>query len=158
MKNIVIVLALIISSIAFGQTNKFDQLFKQMQNKKGVTTLVLNKGMFNMLDNADLKNELKEYKNLMKVVESVNLIVVEKDADNSVKTNLRNSVKGMKLEELMSLNKENNKVKLYTENSNSKSFKNLLMDISTPTETVYLMLKGNFNQADIQKSMKTISK
>lgn len=158
MKNIVIVFALIISTIAFGQTNKFDQLFKQMQNKKGVTTLVLNKGMFNMLDNADLKNELKEYKNLMKVVESVNLIVVEKDADNSVKTNLRNSVKGMKLEELMSLNKENNKVKLYTENSNSKSFKNLLMDISTPTETVYLMLKGNFNQADIQKSMKTISK
>lgn len=158
MKNIVIVFALIISSIAFGQTNKFDQLFKQMQNKKGVTTLVLNKGMFNMLDNADLKNELKEYKNLMKVVESVNLIVVEKDADNTVKTNLRNSVKGMKLEELMSLNKENNKVKLYTENSNSKSFKNLLMDISTPTETVYLMLKGNFNQADIQKSMKTISK
>ena len=158
MKNIVIVFALIISTIAFGQTNKFDQLFKQLQNKKGVTTLVLNKGMFNMLDNADLKNELKEYKNLMKVVESVNLIVVEKDADNSVKTNLRNSVKGMKLEELMSLNKENNKVKLYTENSNSKSFKNLLMDISTPTETVYLMLKGNFNQADIQKSMKTISK
>ena len=158
MKNIVIVFALIISSIAFGQTNKFDQLFKQMQNKKGVTTLVLNKAMFNMMDNDDLKKELKEYKNLMKVVESVNMIIVEKDADKTIKTNLRNSVKGMKLEELMSVNKENNKVKLYTENSNAKSFKNILMDVSTPTETVFLVLKGNFNPAEIQKSMKVISK
>lgn len=158
MKNIVIVFALIVSSIAFGQTNKFDQLFKQMQNKKGVTTLVLNKAMFNMMDNAELKKELKEYKNLMKVVESVNMIVVEKEADKTVKTNLRNTIKGMKLEELMSVNKENNKVKLYTESSNAKSFKNILMDVSTPTETVFLVLKGNFNPADIQKSMKVIAK
>lgn len=158
MKNIVIVFALIISSIALGQTNKFDQLFKQMQNKKGVTTLVLNKAMFNMMDNPELKKELKEYKNLMKVVQSVNMIVVDKEADKTVKTNLRNTIKGMKLEELMSVNKDNNKVKFYTENSSSKSFKNILMDVSTPTETVFLVLKGNFDPADIQKSIKVISK
>ena len=158
MKNLIVIISFVLSSMAFGQTNKFDQLFQQMQNKKGITTLVLNKSMFDMMNNGNLKNEMKELNKIMKAVESINMIVVENNADKNLKSNLKNTVKNLKFQELMAINKDANQVKIYTENANSKSFKNLLLDISSNNKTAYLVLKGNFKISDIQNSFKVITK
>ena len=138
------------------QMNKFDQLFKQLEKKNGITTLHINKSMLDGLKGKDGKmtsKDLKDFNEFTKNVEYIKLIVLEKNTNKNIQNDLKNTLNSLKLEELMTINKEGNKVKFFTENAKASTYKNLLMDVSTPTETVYMVIKGNFKKEDLQKSL-----
>jgi len=156
MKKIIFFFAFVFATTLQAQMNKFDQLFKQLENKKGITTLHINKSMLQSLKSNESKmssKDLKDFNDFTKNIEHVKLIVVDKNTNKKIHDDLKNTLKAVKLEELMTINKDGNKVKFYTENAKASQYKNLLMDVSTPTETVYMVIKGNLKKEDIQKSI-----
>ena len=157
MKKLILIAALVITSVVNAQANKFTQLYNQFQNVKGVTTMTIDKGLFNMMGDMNLDKEVKNWNSITKSINTIKMIVIDGDNQNA-KNNFKNSFSKLKLEELMAVNKEGSKVKFYTDNSNSKIIKNLLLSISSKEETVYLMLDGAFKLSDIQNNIKVISK
>ncbi|MBF0598160.1 DUF4252 domain-containing protein [Faecalibacter rhinopitheci] len=158
MKKIIFLFAIVTASFLNAQTSKFNQLFEQLQNTKGVTTISVNKGMFNMISNLKLENEVENFSEIIKGINSIKLIVVESKSNQMVQKKLKNMVKDMKLEELLAINNEGNKIKFYTEDSGAKSFKNLLLDISSGEENVFMVLDGEIKASDINKQIKIVSK
>lgn len=158
MKKIIFLFAIVTASFLNAQTSKFNQLFEQLQNTKGVTTISVNKGMFNMISNLKLENEVENFSEIIKGINSIKLIVVESKSNQMVQKKLKNMVKDMKLEELLAVNNEGNKIKFYTEDSGAKSFKNLLLDISSGEENVFMVLDGEIKASDINKQIKIVSK
>jgi hypothetical protein len=157
MKKLILIAALVITSVVNAQANKFTQLYNQFQNVKGVTTMTIDKGLFNMMGDMNLDKEVKNWNSITKSINTIKMIVIDGDNQNA-KNNFKNSFSKLKLEELMAVNKDGSKVKFYTDNSNSKIIKNLLLSISSKEETVYLMLDGAFKLSDIQNNIKVISK
>lgn len=158
MKKIIFLFAIVTASFLNAQTSKFNQLFEQLQNTKGVTTISVNKGMFNMISNLKLEDEVENFSEIIKGINSIKLIVVESKSNQMVQKKLKNMVKDMKLEELLAVNNEGNKIKFYTEDSGAKSFKNLLLDISSGEENVFMVLDGEIKASDINKQIKIVSK
>lgn len=158
MKKKIFLFAIVTASFLNAQTSKFNQLFEQLQNTKGVTTISVNKGMFNMISNLKLENEVENFSEIIKGINSIKLIVVESKSNQMVQKKLKNMVKDMKLEELLAVNNEGNKIKFYTEDSGAKSFKNLLLDISSGEENVFMVLDGEIKASDINKQIKIVSK
>ena len=157
MKKLILIAALVITSVVNAQANKFTQLYNQFQNVKGVTTMTIDKGLFNMMGDMNLDKEVKNWNSITKSINTIKMIVIDGDNQNA-KNNFKNSFSKLKLEELMAVNKDGSKVKFYTDNSNSKIIKNLLLSISSKEETVYLMLDGAFKLSDIQNNIKVITK
>jgi len=158
MKKILFTVALVATTLVNAQSNKFDQIINQVQNTKGITTISINKGMFKMLSHLKIDSEVDQYKDLIKNVNSIKMIVIESESENKVQTKMVDLIKEMKLEELMTINNEGNNVKFYTENSEAKVFKNLLLDISTGTESVFMILDGEIKAEDINKTIQLASK
>ncbi|MBQ0148350.1 MAG: DUF4252 domain-containing protein, partial [Flavobacteriaceae bacterium] len=104
MKKIIFLFAIVTASFLNAQTSKFNQLFEQLQNTKGVTTISVNKGMFNMISNLKLENEVENFSEIIKGINSIKLIVVESKSNQMVQKKLKNMVKDMKLEELLAVN------------------------------------------------------
>lgn len=157
MKKIILIVALIVTSAVNAQVNKFTQLYNQYQNVKGVTTMTIDKGLFNMMGDMNLEKEVKNWNSITKSINIIKMVVID-GGNQTVKNNFKNSFNNLKLDELMTVNKDGNKIKFYTDNSNAKVIKNLLLSISSKDETVYLMMDGVFKLSDIQQNIKVISK
>lgn len=153
MKKIIFLFALVLTSMVYAQNTKIDQLFNQYQNVNGVTTIVLNKGMFNMLSELKIDSELDNWNDVVKSINSIKMISIEGE-NNQIKKSFKDAMSKLKLEELMAINSDGNKVRFYAENGNSKSFKNLLLDISNGKEAFYLFLDGEIKASDINKTIK----
>lgn len=158
MKNIIFLFAFAFASVLNAQTAKFNELFNQLQNTKGVTTISINKGMFNMIKNIDLGEEVNDLQDIIQNVNAVKMIVLESNSTKTIQHKLDQMIKDTKYEELMSVNSEDHNIKFFTEDSKAKSFKNLVLDISSDNERMFLVLDGEIKASDIQKQIKIASK
>lgn len=149
MKKIIFLFAIVTASFLNAQTSKFNQLFEQLQNTKGVTTISVNKGMFNMISNLKLEDEVENFSEIIKGINSIKLIVVESKSNQMVQKKLKNMVKDMKLEELLAVNNEGNKIKFYTENSSADIFNNLVLNINAENNLMYMILDGEITSKDL---------
>ena len=70
---------LMVSTTIGAQKNKYEKLYQEVENIEGITTISINKAMFNMLGNLDLDSELKNFDQLLKQVNSVKIIILDKD-------------------------------------------------------------------------------
>lgn len=149
MKKLVFAFALIASTMVNAQLNKFNSIYNQFENETGVTTISVNKGMFSMLGNIKLDTDVEGFSEMVSEINSIKMIIVE---DNKkVGNRIKDAFKSLNLEELVSINSEGDKIKFYTENSKDKSFKNLILDVSTADETILMFLDGEIKADDVNR-------
>ena len=154
MKNLVVVIAFLLSSaVSFAQGT-----FDKFEDKDGVATVVVNKKMFEMMSKVkvDVKDkEMQQYMNLLKKLDNLKVFTTSNTkiaAD--MKTTVNSYLKSNPLEELMRVNNDGKTVKIYVKSgANENIVKELLMFIEganmKDASTIVLSLTGNFNLDEI---------
>ncbi|WP_430613498.1 DUF4252 domain-containing protein [Flavobacterium sp. JP2137] len=130
--------------------------FSKFEDQDKVSTISVNKKMFEMMSNVKMDTSNKEnqaYLNLIKKLETLKVYSTKNAALSSdMKTATDNFVSGKSFENLMTITDQGAKVKIYVNpGATAASIKQLLMfsDGSGQTETIILMLTGNFSLHEI---------
>ena len=169
MKKLLVIFALTFSYFIQinAQKDKLDQLFDKYQESEGVTSIKIAKPMFNMLNKLNINDsELEQIKPLLSKINGLRILIVEKPtvANNTVSQNkinlgnfqslqsdINNSIKNMKYEELMTVNSKDNKIKFLSSDATNGILDNLLLNISSEGNTVLMMLDGKISMDDVNK-------
>lgn len=149
------------------QKDKLDQLFDKYQESEGVTSIKIAKPMFNMLNKLNINDsELEQIKPLLSKINGLRILIVEKPtaANNtgsqnkinlgnfqSLQSDINNSIKNMKYEELMTVNSKDNKIKFLSSDATNGILDNLLLNINSEGNTVLMMLDGKISMDDVNK-------
>ena len=169
MKKLLLIFALTFSYFfqINAQKDKLDQLFDKYQESEGVTSIKIAKPMFNMLNKLNINDtELDQIKPLLSKINGLRILIVEKPtvATNpgsqdklnlsnfqSLQSDINNSIKNMKYEELMTVNSKDNKIKFLSSDATNGILDNLLLNISSEGNTVLMMLDGKISMDDVNK-------
>ena len=168
MKKLLFILAFFFSFLNVNaQKEKLDQLFEKYQETEGVTSIKIAKPMFSMLNKLNINDsELEQIKPLLSKINGLRILIVEKPtvANNTVSQNkinlgnfqslqsdINNSIKNMKYEELMTVNSKDNKIKFLSSDATNGILDNLLLNISSEGNTVLMMLDGKISMDDVNK-------
>ena len=169
MKKLLLIFALTFSYFfqINAQKDKLDQLFDKYQESEGVTSIKIAKPMFNMLNKLNINDsELEQIKPLLSKINGLRILIVEKPtaANNtgsqnkinlgnfqSLQSDINNSIKNMKYEELMTVNSKDNKIKFLSSDATNGILDNLLLNISSEGNTVLMMLDGKISMDDVNK-------
>ncbi|MGZ5273016.1 MAG: DUF4252 domain-containing protein, partial [Kaistella sp.] len=165
MKNLLVIIALFFSYFAVNaQKAKLDQLFDKYQETDGVTSIKIAKPMFNMLNKLNIDDsELDQIKPLLSKINGLKILILEKpeSSDNAVsdqkklnlfqnlQSDISNSIKNMKYEELMTVNSKDNKIKFLSSDATNGILDNLLLSINSEGNTVLMMLDGKISMDDV---------
>lgn len=154
MKNLVVVIAfLMASTVSFAQG-----AFDKFEDKEEVTSVVVNKKMFEMMSKVkvDAKDkEMQQYMNLLKKLDNLKVFTTSNSkVAADMKATVTSYLKSNPLEELMRVNNEGRSVKIYVKSGASENIvKELLMFIEGANgkgaETIVLSLTGNFSLDEI---------
>ncbi|HLO74686.1 MAG TPA: DUF4252 domain-containing protein [Flavobacterium sp.] len=154
MKNLVVVIAFLMSSAVSFAQNAFDKF----EDKEGVTSVVVNKKMFEMMSKVkvDAKDkETQQYLNLLKKLDNLRVFTTSSTKVGAeMKATVNSYLKSNPLEELMRVNNEGKNVKIYVKSgANENIVKELLMFIEganvKDANTIVLSLTGNFSLDEI---------
>ena len=95
--------------------------------------------------------ESKEVINLIRKIKRVKVYTVE-NATEKMATNFSRQSFGSNLQELMSVNSKDSKIKIMSADTNSdKVIKDLLITVKDEKDLVYVKIKGKFSLDDIAK-------
>ncbi len=126
MKKTIFIFALFFSffTTVNAQKDKLDQLFEKYQETDGVTSIKIAKPMFNMLNKLNINDsELDQIKPLLSKINGLKILIVEKPETKgtdeikqlnmfqNLQSDISNSIKNLKYEELMTVNSKDNKIK-----------------------------------------------
>ena len=153
MKKYIYLTLFIITTMVNAQQNKFQKFYDDFENKEGVTTIKINKAMFSFLGSMDLDDDLKKMTPLFKKMNSIQMIIYDGEKNAEVKEKLTMDFKNLKLEELMSVNKEGNRIKFYADHASSDIFNNLLLNIASSEDLMYIILDGEIKAEDLSNMM-----
>ncbi|UGS20299.1 DUF4252 domain-containing protein [Flavobacterium cyclinae] len=154
MKNLVVVIAFLFASVVSFAQGSFDKF----EDKDGVTSVVVNKKMFEMMSKVkvDAKDkEMQQYMNLLKKLENLKVFTTNNaKIAADMKATVNSYLKSNPLEELMRVNSDGKNVKIYVKSgANQNVVKELLMFIEganmKEASTIVLSLTGNFNLDEI---------
>ncbi|WP_332021443.1 DUF4252 domain-containing protein [Kaistella sp.] len=169
MKKLLLIFALTFSYFIQinAQKDKLDQLFDKYQESEGVTSIKIAKPMFNMLNKLNINDsELEQIKPLLSKINGLRILIVEKPTAanstgsqnkinlgnfQSLQSDINNSIKNMKYEELMTVNSKDNKIKFLSSDATNGILDNLLLNISSEGNTVLMMLDGKISMDDVNK-------
>ncbi|KKX48977.1 MULTISPECIES: DUF4252 domain-containing protein [Sphingobacterium] len=155
MKTILLVLALLCSSLAHAQLSKLDEIFEQYKEGKGVTSIKIGKPMFSMLNKMKLSdNEVNSIKPLLSKINSIKMLILE-EADLGVQSDVSKAIGKLKYEELITINSEGNKIKFLAEDTATDVIKNLLLSIQSEGSTIFMILDGKVSYDDVNKLVNT---
>ncbi|HLU87211.1 MAG TPA: DUF4252 domain-containing protein [Taishania sp.] len=155
MRKLITIIALIFASYTFGQTSKITQLFDQYQNTKGITSIKIAKPMFQLINSLDINDsDMAKIKPLISKINSLRIIVLEKDSENAtqftkLQSDITAALKGLNYEELMAISEDGESIKILSENTQSNLLNNLLLSINGEDETVFMVLEGLISMEDI---------
>lgn len=147
------ILFLFSSTFAFSQSE-----FDKYEDKDDVTTVIVNKKMFEMMSKVKVDTqdkEIQQYMNLLKKLENLKVFTTDNTkVASEMKATIINYLKKNPLEELMRINDDGKKVNIYVKSGASENIiKELLMFIDSPSskdnQAVILSLTGNFNLDEI---------
>ena len=154
MKNLVVVIVfLMISTISFAQG-----VFDKFEDREGVTSVVVNKKMFEMMSKVkvDAKDkEMQQYMNLLKKLDNLKVFTTSNTKIGAdMKASVNSYLKSNPLEELMRTSGDGKNVKIYVKSvANENTIRELLMFIEgsniKDAGTVVLSLTGNFSLDEI---------
>jgi hypothetical protein len=154
MKNIVIALVFLMSSITSFAQGAFDKF----EDKEGVASVIVNKKMFEMMSKVKVDAKDKEtqlYLNLLKKLDNLKVFTTSNaKVGAEMKSSVNSYLKSNPLEELMRVNSEGKNVKIYVKSgANENIVKELLMFIEganmKDANTIVLSLTGNFSLDEI---------
>ena len=154
MKNLVIALVFIMSSVTSFAQGAFDKF----EDKEGVASVVVNKKMFEMMSKVkvDAKDkETQQYLNLLKKLENLKVFTTSNaKVGADMKATVNSYLKSNPLDELMRVNSDGKYVKIYVKSgANENMVRELLMFIEganmKDASTVVLSLTGNFSLDEI---------
>lgn len=154
MKNLVVVIAfLMASTVSFAQG-----AFDKFEDKEEVTSVIVNKKMFEMMSKVkvDAKDkEMQQYMNLLKKLDNLKVFTTSNSkVAADMKATVGSYLKSNPLEELMRVNNEGKTVKIYVKSGATENIvKELLMFIEGANgkgaDTIVLSLTGNFSLDEI---------
>src|SRR5690606_14843758 len=154
MRNLILSIVFLFSaSFAFSQS-----AFDKFEDKDDVTTVIVNKKMFEMIGSvkADIKDkEAQQYFNLVKKLDNLKVFTTTNaKIASDMKSTVTSYLKSNPLEELMRVNDDGKNVNIYIKSGASENIvKELLMFIDTPngrdTQAAVLSLTGNFSLDEI---------
>ncbi|WP_185146655.1 DUF4252 domain-containing protein [Chryseobacterium sp.] len=146
------------------QKEKLDILFEKYQEAEGVTSIKIAKPMFNMLNKLNIgDSELDQIKPLLSKINGLRILIVEKPESSSnqdqrqqhifqnLQTDISNSIKNMKYEELMTVNSKDNKIKFLSSDAVNGVLDDLLLSINSEDNTVLMMLDGKISMDDVNR-------
>jgi len=154
MKNIVIALVFLMSSITSFAQGAFDKY----EDKEGVASVIVNKKMFEMMSKVKVDAKDKEtqlYLNLLKKLDNLKVFTTSNaKLGADMKATVNSYLKSNPLEELMRVNGDGKNVKIYVKSgANENIVKELLMFVEgsniKDAGTVVLSLTGNFSLDEI---------
>lgn len=144
-KKVILIIALVlVSNTIFAQS-----VFDKFDNQDDITTVIVNKKMFQMLSKVEAKDkETQQYINLIKKLENLKVFVTANDKkSDDMKSVADKYVRSAGLEELMRITEKGKNVKIYVKTGATDSqVKELLMFIegSGKEESVLMSLTGTF--------------
>ena len=148
-KIIVIVLFALMPSAVFSQS-----AFDKFDGRESVTTVIVNKKMFEMIAKMKMDTKDKEtqqYLDLVKKLSSLKVFTTEdKKTSAEMKTAVDGYLKSTTLEELMRVSEGKSNIRIYVKSGATvDTVKELLMFIDGDGQTVLMSLTGNFMLDDL---------
>jgi len=149
MKNsIVIVIMFLVSNVVFSQT-----VFDKYDGQDGVTSIIVNKKMFQMMASVKVDANDKETQQYIALLKKLDDLKVFTTSNPKIATDMLQTAnvysKNTGLEELMRINKSGENLRVLVKAAaNESQIKELLMFSEEPSkvnETVLMSLKGDFN-------------
>lgn len=151
MKNLIIALFVLIPSMIFAQS-----AFDKFDGRDGVTTVIVNKKMFQLMAGVKLDpkdKDAQQYLNLIKKLDNLKVFTTASGKTGSeMKTTVDAYLKGNPLEELMRINDSGRNIRIYVKSgATATQVRELLMFMegSGKSETVLMSLTGNFDLSEI---------
>ena len=153
-KSVIIFLIMVLPAMLPAQTSQLNAIFDQYQEAEGVTSIKIAKAMFDMLKSLDLPDEeLQEIKPVLDDINELKILIIDNPQNDSVQVNnaqymkvkndISRAVNNLNYQELMTVNRADNKIKFLSAKANSGSVvKDLLLSIDSEDATVLMMLDG----------------
>lgn len=144
--------------IAFTSLGFSQSVFDKYEDKDDVTTVIVNKKMFELMSKVkvDVKDkEAQQYMNLLKKLENLKVFMTGNvKLAQDMKGTVTSYLKSNPLEELMRVSDDGKKVNIYVKSgATANSVKELLMFIESPgdkdKQAIVLSLKGDFDLDEI---------
>lgn len=145
--------ALMISAMAFAQTAQIDQFFNKYEGKEGFTSVIVTEKLFALVasattDDADISNVIEGIKGIR--------ILVYENAEGETKSadyynEFMTTVGTNGYEELMKVNAEGEKVKLYGKNITGSTLNDMLMVCDADGEFVMISIMGAIDLSKISQ-------
>ena len=167
-KSLIVVALMILPFMGFSQS-----LFDKYEDLDNVTSVVVNKSMFNLLSKIDVEVDDPEAKDFMDIAKSINSLKVFTTDDKAVGTQMFASVnkylKSESLEELMRIKDKDTNVKFYIKSGKDddhvsellmfvSGMKNVDLDVNgRKFETVLLSLTGDIDLNKINSLTKKMN-
>lgn len=151
-KIIAIVVLILVSNVLFAQT-----AFDKYDGQDGVTSIVVNKKMFQMMSSVKVDANDKETQQYLSLIKKLDNLKVFTTTNTKLSADMKSTaekyVKTAGLEELMRVNDDGKNVRILVKSgSTDNQVKELLMFIenaSKQNETVLMSLTGSFNLSEI---------
>ena len=151
-KIIAIVVLILVSNVLFAQT-----AFDKYDGQDGVTSIVVNKKMFQMMSSVKVDANDKETQQYLSLIKKLDNLKVFTTTNTKLSADMKFTaekyVKTAGLEELMRVNDDGKNVRILVKSgSTDNQVKELLMFIenaSKQNETVLMSLTGSFNLSEI---------
>lgn len=153
MKKIIVTVVLALMSNAFFAQSSFDKY----EGQEGVTSIIVNKKMFQMMASVKVDandKETQQYLNLMRKLDNLKVFTTSSaKLSADMKLSADKYMKAAGLDELMLVNDSGKNVRIWVKSGSTDSqVKELLMfteDGSKQNETVLMSLTGDFNLNEI---------
>ncbi len=167
-KPLVIVLLFFLPLFGFSQS-----LFDKYEDLDEVSSVVINKTMFNLLSKIDVEVDDPEAQDFMDIAQSINSLKMFTTGDKKISADMKSSVStylnSASLEELMRIKDKNSNVKIYIKNGKDddhvsellmfvSGFKDLDVEVNgRKFETVILSLTGDIDLNKINSLTKKMN-
>lgn len=152
MKNIIVIVVVLVTNTLFAQS-----AFDKFDGQDDVTSIIVNKKMFQMMGSVKVDandKETQQYLDLMKKLDNLKVFTTTSArVAADMKLSADNYIKTAGMEELMRINEEGKNTRILVKSGASESqIKELLMFIegaANASETVLLSLTGNFDLREL---------
>jgi len=170
MKKLFIIIAVFFSTTAFAQLNDVHKIFDKYQDVEGITSIKVEKPMFNLLNKLNIQDEdVQKIKPLLGKINSINILIsgagklLDSVADikpglikqgpgpAGLQHEINAAVGKLNYQELVTINSSGRKIKLLTLNATGDVLHNLLLSITGSDQNVLMLLDGEIPMNELNK-------
>ena len=121
MKKIILLIALITSTLSYGQS-----MFDTLEEMDGVDAVIVNKDAFEILSKFNVESDDNEAMEVFKMIQDLKELKIFSTDNvsiaNQMEAMVKSAVKGSKLTELMRIKEDESRVKIYVKTGSKKDY------------------------------------